>query len=76
MNPLYVEDDGKTVYFTMSLWDSYDVYLMKAKFEVEVGSGPGGCGFGVGLPGLAIPWTACLAGLLTWKTTRRRRTRQ
>lgn len=33
MNPLYVEEDGKTIYFTMSLWNPYDVYLMKASFE-------------------------------------------
>jgi hypothetical protein len=30
MNPLYVEDDGRTIYFTMSLWNPYDVYLAKA----------------------------------------------
>jgi hypothetical protein len=33
MNPLYVEDGGKTIYFTMSLWNPYDVFLMKASFE-------------------------------------------
>jgi hypothetical protein len=32
MNPLYVEDGGRTIYFTMSLWNPYDVYLMKATF--------------------------------------------
>ncbi len=30
MNPLYVENDGETIYFTMSLWNPYDVYLAKA----------------------------------------------
>lgn len=32
MNPWYVEDDGQTIYFTMSLWDPYDVFLVKATF--------------------------------------------
>jgi D-arabinan endo alpha-(1,5)-arabinofuranosidase len=34
MNPLYVENGGQTVYFTMSLWDTYDVYLAKATFRI------------------------------------------
>lgn len=33
MNPLYVDNDGETVYFTMSLWDPYDVYWWKVKFS-------------------------------------------
>lgn len=35
MNPLYVEDNGRVVYFTMSLWDPYDVYLAKVTLEIE-----------------------------------------
>jgi len=31
MNPLYVENDGETIYFTMSQWDPYDVFLVKAR---------------------------------------------
>ena len=34
MNPLYVENGGQTVYFTMSLWNTYDVYLAKATFRI------------------------------------------
>ena len=34
MNPLYVEDDGKTLYFTMSLWNPYDVYLAKVTLDI------------------------------------------
>ncbi len=33
MNPKYVEDDGKTIYFTLSLWDPYNVFWMKASLE-------------------------------------------
>jgi hypothetical protein len=32
MNPRYVENNGESVYFTMSLWNLYDVYWMKATF--------------------------------------------
>jgi hypothetical protein len=35
MNPLYVEDGGRTVYFTMSLWNPYDVYLAKVTLDIE-----------------------------------------
>jgi hypothetical protein len=35
MNPLYVEDGGKTLYFTMSLWDPYDVYLAKVTLDID-----------------------------------------
>ncbi|CAE7521872.1 unnamed protein product, partial [Symbiodinium sp. CCMP2456] len=35
MNPLLVEGGGRTVYFTMSLWDPYDVYLAKATFDID-----------------------------------------
>ncbi|MBN1489957.1 MAG: DUF4185 domain-containing protein [Phycisphaerae bacterium] len=34
MNPLYVGNDGQSVYFTMSRWFSYDVYLMKTDFRL------------------------------------------
>lgn len=34
MNPLYVEDGGRTFYFTMSLWDPYDVYLAKVTLDI------------------------------------------
>jgi hypothetical protein len=34
MNPLYVEDGGKTLYFTMSLWNPYDVYLAKVTLGI------------------------------------------
>ena len=33
MNPLYVDNGGETIYFTMSLWDPYDVYIVKATLE-------------------------------------------
>jgi hypothetical protein len=36
MNPVYTEAQGTSVYFTMSLWDPYDVYLMKADYRVVV----------------------------------------
>lgn len=29
IDPILVEDDGRIVYFTMSLWFEYNVYLMK-----------------------------------------------
>ena len=35
MNPRYVEDGGKTIYFTMSLWNPYDVYLAKATLTLS-----------------------------------------
>jgi hypothetical protein len=31
MHPRYVENDGETIYFTMSLWDPYAVYWMRAR---------------------------------------------
>ncbi len=36
MNPLYVEDGGKTLYFTMSLWEPYDVYLAKVDLDLSL----------------------------------------
>jgi hypothetical protein len=34
MNPVYVENHGETLYFTMSLWASYDVYLMRVRLNL------------------------------------------
>ena len=34
MNPLYVENGGETIYFTMSLWNPYDVYVVKATLGI------------------------------------------
>ncbi|MFO7882268.1 MAG: DUF4185 domain-containing protein [Kosmotogaceae bacterium] len=31
MNPLFVENEGEYIYFTMSLWVPYNVYLMKVR---------------------------------------------
>lgn len=36
MNPLYTENNGKTLYFTMSLWDPYDVYLAKVDLDIDM----------------------------------------
>jgi hypothetical protein len=41
MNPLYVENGGRTVYFTMSLWNPYDVYLAKVTLDIEQDLLPG-----------------------------------
>ena len=30
LNPKFMEDDGRTIYFTMSLWGPYNVFWMKA----------------------------------------------
>jgi hypothetical protein len=73
MNPRYVEGDGRTVYFTMSLWDDYDVFLLKA--DLDIHTAPNGCGLGVGLPVLASCWAICL-GWLTTLRVRLRRTRR
>ena len=35
MNPRYVEDGGRVVYFTMSLWYPYDVYWMQAELGAK-----------------------------------------
>ncbi len=34
MNPLLVEENGETIYFTMSLWEPYDVYLAKVTLSI------------------------------------------
>jgi hypothetical protein len=33
LHPWYVENDGETIYFTMSQWGPYTVYLMKAHLD-------------------------------------------
>lgn len=38
MNDRFLADDGRTVYFTLSLWDPYNVFWFKATLEE---SGPG-----------------------------------
>jgi hypothetical protein len=35
LNPLYVENRGETIYFILSKWTPYDVYLMKARLLKE-----------------------------------------
>lgn len=38
MNDRFLADDGRTIYFTLSLWDPYNVFWFKATLEE---SGPG-----------------------------------
>ena len=33
LHPEYVEDDGRVIYFTMSQWGPYNVFLMRAELE-------------------------------------------
>lgn len=33
MNPKFTEDGGRTIYFTLSLWEPYNVFWMKATLE-------------------------------------------
>jgi len=41
MNPRYLENGGRTVYFTLSLWDPYNVFWMKVDLEkAEEGTEP------------------------------------
>jgi hypothetical protein len=35
LNPRYVSSDGRTVYFTLSLWDPYNVFWFSADLERE-----------------------------------------
>lgn len=35
MSPVYVENHGQNVYFTMSLYGTYDVYLMRARYNLS-----------------------------------------
>jgi hypothetical protein len=37
VDPGLVEDNGRIVYFTMSLWNEYNVYLMKVDFSRLLG---------------------------------------
>jgi hypothetical protein len=34
MHPSFIKNDGKTLYFTMSRWFTYNAYLMQADFEI------------------------------------------
>jgi len=36
MNPLYVGNTGKTIYFTMSRWCPYNVWLVRADLDINV----------------------------------------
>lgn len=54
MNPLYVEDNGATLYFTMSLWGPYDVYLAKVTLTSVPEPSSAAAFFGVGLGGLGM----------------------
>jgi hypothetical protein len=51
MNSQWVQDGGRTVYFTMSLWDSYDVYLAKTTLIIPE---PAGVGVVMMFLGLAV----------------------
>jgi hypothetical protein len=33
LNPKYMEKDGQTIYFTLSLWDPYNVFWFKASLQ-------------------------------------------
>ncbi|UNK71079.1 DUF4185 domain-containing protein [Microbacterium sp. H1-D42] len=33
LNPRYTSDDGRTIYFTLSLWDPYNVFWFSAELE-------------------------------------------
>lgn len=33
MNPRYVSEDGRTIYFTLSIWDPYNVFWYSAQLE-------------------------------------------
>jgi hypothetical protein len=35
MHPSFIKNDGKTIYFTMSRWFTYNAYLMKVDLEVK-----------------------------------------
>ncbi len=37
IDPLFVEEDGRFVYFTMSLWNEYNVYLLKVELTQVLG---------------------------------------
>jgi len=34
MNDKFIEDDGKTIYFTLSLWEPYNVFWFKANLQL------------------------------------------
>lgn len=35
MHPTFIENEGKTIYFTMSRWDDYNTFMMKADFKLN-----------------------------------------
>jgi hypothetical protein len=35
VNPKYIENDGETVYFTLSLWGPYNVFWMKVDLQKQ-----------------------------------------
>lgn len=35
MHPSFIKDDGKSIYFVMSRWGTYQAYIMKAELELE-----------------------------------------
>ena len=35
MHPMFIENDGKTMYFVMSKWGPYNAFIMKADFELN-----------------------------------------
>ncbi|MEQ2527203.1 DUF4185 domain-containing protein [Robertmurraya yapensis] len=35
MHPSFIKNEGKTMYFTMSRWGTYNSYMMKAELELE-----------------------------------------
>ncbi|NLA08606.1 MAG: DUF4185 domain-containing protein, partial [Microbacteriaceae bacterium] len=37
MNPRYVSDDGRTIYFTLSLWGPYNVFWFSVDLERAAG---------------------------------------
>jgi hypothetical protein len=41
MHPRFVEEDGRVVYFTVSVWDPYDVYWWRVRFRGEEDSEEG-----------------------------------
>jgi hypothetical protein len=70
MNPLYVEDGGRTVYFTMSLWNPYDVYLAKVTLDIEQPPVPGdfnGDGYVDGRDFLVWQQNPAIGNLADWQ---------
>ncbi len=55
MNPLYVESGGRTFYFTITLGEPYDVYLLRANLELTTP---------VAVPAASVWGTVAMAQLL------------